>query len=307
MSIIKSLSVGNGDMFYINHNSDNFTIIDCCMCDDDEADIVKELKRESARKGIVRLISTHPDDDHIRGLKYLHQQMKLLNFYCVKNAAVKKEECWTEDFGQYCELRDDPKKAFYLDKGCSRKWMNQDDDERKNSGINVLWPITDNVDYQQALEYAAAGESPNNICPIFTYSIKGGVEALWMGDLESAFQKQIQDQIKLPSVDVLFAAHHGRHSGKVIYEWLEQMNPSLVIIGEADCDDLNYYQGYNTITQNSAGEIVLDCSGDSVHVYVSNDEYSVDHLDYEVKPNAYGANYIGTLKVKAAARKAVVA
>ena len=26
MSIVKSLSVGNGDMFYIQHNSDNFTI-----------------------------------------------------------------------------------------------------------------------------------------------------------------------------------------------------------------------------------------------------------------------------------------
>ena len=110
MSIIKSLSVGNGDMFYIKHGNDNFTIIDCCMCDDAEAAIVKELKRESAGKNIIRLISTHPDDDHIRGLKFLHQQMNLMNFYCVKNTAVKKEECWTEDFGQYCELRDDPKK-----------------------------------------------------------------------------------------------------------------------------------------------------------------------------------------------------
>lgn len=31
MSIIKSLSVGNGDMFYIKHDSSNFTIIDCNM------------------------------------------------------------------------------------------------------------------------------------------------------------------------------------------------------------------------------------------------------------------------------------
>ena len=170
--------------------------------------------------------------------------MKLLNFYCVKNAAVKKEECWTEDFGQYCELRDDPKKAFYLDKGCSRKWMNQDDDERKNSGINVLWPITDNVDYQQALEDAAAGESPNNICPIFTYSIKGGVEALWMGDLESRIPETNTgpNQAAL-SRCVICSSSWPCHRGKVIYEWLEQMNPSLVIIGEADCDDLNYLPG----------------------------------------------------------------
>ena len=30
MSRIKSFSVGKGDMFYIDHNSDNFTTIDCC-------------------------------------------------------------------------------------------------------------------------------------------------------------------------------------------------------------------------------------------------------------------------------------
>ena len=31
MSTVKSISVGEGDMFYINHNSDNFTTIDCCL------------------------------------------------------------------------------------------------------------------------------------------------------------------------------------------------------------------------------------------------------------------------------------
>ena len=31
MSTVKSFSVGEGDMFYINHNSDNFTTIDCCL------------------------------------------------------------------------------------------------------------------------------------------------------------------------------------------------------------------------------------------------------------------------------------
>src|SRR6185312_4329010 len=60
MSIIKSFSVGNGDMFYIKHNCDSFTMIDCCMCDDDEAEIVKELKSESAQKNVTRFISTHP-------------------------------------------------------------------------------------------------------------------------------------------------------------------------------------------------------------------------------------------------------
>lgn len=55
MSIIKSLSVGNGDMFYIKHNSDNFSIIDCCMDEDNRGDIVKELRREAnGKRDIVK-------------------------------------------------------------------------------------------------------------------------------------------------------------------------------------------------------------------------------------------------------------
>jgi len=47
MSIVKSFSVGNGDMFYINHNTDNFTTIDCCLSDEVKDDILEEIASES--------------------------------------------------------------------------------------------------------------------------------------------------------------------------------------------------------------------------------------------------------------------
>ncbi|CAM4346215.1 hypothetical protein COEX109129_19890 [Corallococcus exiguus] len=51
MSIIKSFSVGNGDMFYIKHNSDNFTIIDCNLTETmPMASSVKSRKNQQARK-----------------------------------------------------------------------------------------------------------------------------------------------------------------------------------------------------------------------------------------------------------------
>jgi beta-lactamase superfamily II metal-dependent hydrolase len=190
MSIVKSLSVGNGDMFYIRHGSDNFTIIDCCLCDDDRNRIVTELQGQSYDKGIIRFISTHPDDDHIRGLRYLHERVNLLNFYCVKNEATKED--WTDDFDQYCALRDDAAKAFYICKGSSRKWMNMDDEERKSSGINILWPIREDQVYKDALLLAAEGGCANNISPIIKYSLNGGAAVLWMGDLESEFHGERQ-------------------------------------------------------------------------------------------------------------------
>jgi len=250
-----------------------------------------ELQQESAHKEIKRFISTHPDDDHINGLDYLDDEMPILNFYCVKNEATKSDD--TEAFKRYCELRDSDK-AFFFFKDCKRNWMNQSTDERGSAGINILWPIADNNHFEDALEKAKKGESPNNISPIITYSLKDGAEIIWMGDLETDFMKSIEDEIELPRVDILFAPHHGRDSGKVPSKWLEQLDPQIIIIGEAPSENLNYYQGYNTITQNSAGDIIFDCVGDQTHIYVSSETYSVSFLN-DKKKNKFD-NYIGSLQ-----------
>lgn len=293
MSKVKSISVGNGDMFYITHGSDNFSIIDCSMSEDNKVSIVKELKRESKDKGIRRFISTHPDEDHISGLEYLDSEMGIQNFYCVKNEATKEED--TPAFEKYCELRDSEKKSFYIEKGCSRKWMNEEGDGRGSSGINILWPNVSNKFYKEQLQIAKDGGSPNNISAIIKYELSDGATILWMGDLETDFMENIKDDLDLPKVNILFAPHHGRDSGTVPTELLDAMKPDIIIIGEADSEHLNYYDGYNTITQNSAGDIILDCEKKKVHIYVSSDTYSVDFLDNENKSDY--DNYIGTLNL----------
>lgn len=297
MSIIKSISVGNGDMFYIKHGSSNFTIIDCNMDDTNRQKITDEIISESSDKDITRFISTHPDEDHIHGLKYLYDKIGILNFYCVKNEATKSDE--TDDFKKYCELRDSDKKAFYIYEGCSRRWMNQNDEEKKygSSGINILWPITDNEDYKAELLNAKEGKSPNNISPIIKYSLSNGVTVLWFGDLENSFMEKIKDTVELPKADIIFAPHHGRSSGKIPKEWMESISPKIVIIGEAPSEKINYLSNYNTITQNTAGDIILDCESGIVDIYVSNENYSVKFLKNNKKSNAYGATYIGTLNV----------
>ena len=47
MSIVKSFSVDNGDTFYIKHESDNFTVIDCCLDESNIDDIIDEIVAES--------------------------------------------------------------------------------------------------------------------------------------------------------------------------------------------------------------------------------------------------------------------
>lgn len=296
MSIIKSLSVGDGDMFYIKHGSSNFTIIDCFMDETNKEEITNEIIDESNNKDIKRFISTHPDEDHIQGLKYLDEKMEIINFYCVKNEATKGDE--SEDFTKYCELRDSDK-AFYLYKGCSRKWMNDNDEEKNygSSGINILWPKVENEYYISELNNAKEGKSPNNISPIIKYSLDGGATVLWFGDLENTFMENIKEEITLPKADIIFAAHHGRSSGKIPKEWMDDIDPKIIVIGEAPSEHIDYLNGYNTITQNTAGDIVFNCSKGTIDIYTSKENYSINYLDNNNKSNKFNCFYKGTLNL----------
>lgn len=293
MSIIKSISVGHGDMFYIKHNSDNFTIIDCNLFEEDKIVIVNELIKESKDKGIRRFISTSPDLDHIRGLSYLNEKMGIDNFYVVKNNALKNPE--NPDFKKYCELRDSDK-AFFISRGVSRKWMNVSDDIRESSGISILWPLPDNAHFKEALADAENGISPNNISPIFRYSLGDGGSVIWLGDLETPFMERIINDIVLPQTDILIAPHHGRDSGRVPEKFLQQIKPRVIIIGEASSEDLYYYSNYNTITQNSAKDITMELTGSKVHFFSSSTAYDVKFLHDENIKSLLGT-YIGTLNL----------
>ena len=292
MSMVLSYAVGNGDMFSIRHNSDNFTIIDCSMSTDDREWILEKLEKQAKDKGISRFISTHPDQDHMMGLEYLDDNMPIWNFYCVSNNATKSDA--TDDFKRYCKLRDG-EKVFFISKGCSRRWMNLSDHERTSAGIEILWPNVNNTDYKGALLDAEKGNSPNNISPIITYHAQYSGSFVWMGDLETDFVEKIEDKVDWPNIDILFAPHHGRDSGKIPESILSAMNPSIIIIGEAPSQHLNYYGSYNTITQNTAGTIAFECVSSCVHIYVSNINYSVSFLSNH-RATTYD-NYIGTLEI----------
>lgn len=298
MSIIKSFSVGNGDMFYIHHNTDNFTTIDCYYENEEERDKqFQEMAEMAKTKGITRFISTHPDEDHIKGIEEFCNTVGISNFYCVKNQATKKDE--SDSFKKYCTLRDSDK-AYYVYKGCSRKWMNVSDETRGCAGINFLWPITTNEDFREVLNKAKDGKEYNNISPIFTYSLHNGVKVMWMGDMEHDFLEKIKDEIDWPEVDILFAPHHGRSSGKVSSDVLKKLDPYIIVIGEAPSKDLDYYSSYHTIKQNSTGDISFKCEEGKVHIYITNYNYGWDtsFLSNESNYDTELGHYLGTFSTK---------
>jgi beta-lactamase superfamily II metal-dependent hydrolase len=299
MSIIKSFSVGLGDMYYIKHGSENFTIIDCCLKPENREEIVKEIKEEKKNKDISRFISTHPDGDHFQQLEYLDDEIEIVNFYCVENEATKTVE--TTSFKRYCELRDSSK-AFNIYKGCKRKWMNDDGPDKNgkemgSSGLNILWPDITNSDFKEELQKAKDGTDFNNISCVVQYKLKNSVTAVWMGDLETDFMEKIKDKVSLQKTNILFAPHHGRKSGKIPQEWLDTMNPDIIVMGEANSKDSDYasYPNHNKIRQNSAKDITFECESGKIHIYSSNENYNVDFLTNENK-NTFDY-YIGSLDV----------
>jgi beta-lactamase superfamily II metal-dependent hydrolase len=87
--------------FQLNRNS---------LDDDTEDDILDEIESLGKKKGITRFISTHPDDDHIRGLEKLDDRIGILNFYCVKNTVTKEDE--TDSFTRYLRTARFRKEGF---------------------------------------------------------------------------------------------------------------------------------------------------------------------------------------------------
>lgn len=291
--MIKSISVGNGDMFYIRHASDNFTIIDCNLTGDRDDEIITDIKNNSRDRGITRFISTHPDQDHFGGIEKLDRQMPITNFYVVRNRATKPDE--TESFKHYCKLRDGDK-SFFIHKGCKRKWMNDGDETRGAAGISVLWPDTENVHFKAALLECNNGVSFNNISAVLRYSLQGGASVMWLGDLETKFMESITSSIQLEKTTIVFAAHHGRDSGKIPDSWLEKLDPQIIVIGEAASRHLNYYTGYTTITQNKAGDVTMDLVDNKVHFYSSNPKYY--HKSLKDEGHSKFDNYIGSITVE---------
>ena len=93
---------------------------------------------------------------------------------------------------------------------------------------------------------------------------------MWMGDLETAMQQEFYNttpQKDLPKVDILFAPHHGRHLGSVPPELLDALDPKIIIVGNAPCEHLDYYDLLKTITQNSSGDICFNVVDNKVRIY----------------------------------------
>lgn len=311
MSIVKSFSFPKGeirgDMFYIKHGVDSFTVIDCYLLSESifkenirQKEIIDEIVSESKGR-IRRFISTHPDHDHIAGIEELFKSWPTGNFYAVSNDIPENND--DVSLTKYIELKKEHN--YPIKEGISRKWLNDKDDEHGSSGINFKWPVLSHISFKEALAKVKSGKGINNICPVFTYSINGGATYMWMGDLGTEMQKTYYNTCKdrIPKVDILFQPHHGRSTGAVPDELLYAIDPQIIIIGNAPSKHIDYGDSRKTITQNTAGDLTFFNEGSYIHIYSQNKVNNLpDNLeqlfDKSFKPNYESMYYCGSLRVR---------
>lgn len=302
MSIIKSYTFtegkNRGDMYYIADNSSNFTLIDCYLkvTDERKTNIIDEILNVSQNKKVLRFILTHPHDDHYHGIEELFKVWKTTNIYAVCTDVPKGVN---DPSSIKCRELLQGKTTCQIEAGLKRAYLNRSGSHSTSSGIDFLWPKRNNPEFSDALQDASKGVGINDISPVILYHEHNNASFMWMGDMEVDMQTEFYNacHAQLKPVDILFAPHHGRKSGKVSKELLDILKPKIIVIGNAPSEDLDYYDSYDTITSNSAGDILFDANGSLVHIYAANEvgNLPTSLIQLQLFPSHAGMHYLGTL------------
>jgi beta-lactamase superfamily II metal-dependent hydrolase len=97
------------------------------------------------------------------------------------------------------------------------------------------------------------------------------------------------------------APHHGRDSGRS-WDFLDLLKPRLTLFGVARSEHLAYaawnQRNLDKITNNQAGNVVLDVVGNQLHVYVEDDAYAESRNPSDSTRNSQGYRTLGYLLAK---------
>lgn len=314
MARIHFLNVLEGDCNIIQHDSGRVTVIDVSNAynelDTDEELAVKNSPQRANMKArnfvppekinyrmkevpdnpitylkalnittIFRFIISHPDMDHLDGIRDLYSDFEVINTWDTNNNKVKERNSFFagynwEDWSFYSDLRAGNKSSITKRltplAGDKQSFWNED-------YITILSPTSELVN---------SANQPNGDIHDASFVIlytppktNGGFwKILFAGDSHDNTWNFILSKYKLEvsNIDVLFAPHHGRDSGRD-FGFLSILKPRITLLGNASSKHLNY-SNYPKIriTNNQAGFVILDIKPEGLTVYVENGEFARD-------------------------------
>jgi beta-lactamase superfamily II metal-dependent hydrolase len=333
MSVIHFLNVLEGDCNIIQHGLDNrVTVIDISNAYNNEdtpaEKTVKKIKEELFKKrtlvpsdkkdykqkeypenpiaylnqfgikNIFRFIITHPDMDHLDGIKDLFSSINVQHTW---DTANNKQSDVNANFGGYnpedwtfyTNIRD----GKYTNTTRLVNYSGYENQFWTNDNLKILCPTKELV--ENSNKDPKGDYHDCSYVLLYTPPKKDGKQwkIVFAGDSHDNTWSFILENYKeeIKNVDVLFAPHHGRDSNRN-YDFINVLKPKLTLFGNASAEHLAYTKYPKIrITNNQAGSVILDVTENAIVVYVKNKQFAIDFThkrgwDYiENKTyNAYG-------------------
>jgi len=334
MPVIHFLNVNDGDCSFIEHISGRITVIDVCNAKAASAlgrsvERLNEVRaaleegvngnfnqkeypvnpilymQEHGLSKVFRFILTHPDMDHMDGIRAFFDAFSPLNFWDTDNEDEKDfGEGYNggyneEDWEFYKSLRDgkpetNPKRLTLYSGATGQYYNKGETPDSGGDGLQVLAPTTQLVkDANESGDY--------NDCSYVVLYRTGNYRILFAGDSHDKTWEHIlkEHEARVTDVDLLIAPHHGRDSERD-WEFLDVVNPALTLFGNADSEHLAYgawnYRGLPFITNNQADCIMVDVGTDTMDVYVTCEAFAKASNPYTFRSDTFKGHYWGTIE-----------
>lgn len=248
---------------------------------------ISYLKKHDVNS-IFRFILTHPDMDHMDGIKDFFEEFELINFWDIHNN--KEINSFNssrskEDWNFYKKIRDgkasDVKRLILYD-NARGEYYNKD--EQGNSGGNGLYILAPSKE----LVRTANETGDYNDCSYVILYRTGNYRIVFGGDSHDKTWEYILSKYKndVMNVDLLIAPHHGRDSDRS-YDFLRILNPKLTFFGNANSEYLAHDQwnirGLEKITNNQGNGLIAKIDGKSMGIFVTHQEFAKQYT----KDNTY--------------------
>lgn len=177
-------------------------------------DPIRFLKDTYSNQKPFRYIQTHPDMDHMRGLKRLHEEIGFTNFWDTRNTKPTptfRSEADREDWEFYQSLRAGNVAGIsprYFERGASAYAFNRDENgDAGGDRIEILSPTP------ALVKTCNDGGKFNNLSLVLRVT-HAGVSVLFPGDAEeAAWDDMVTSYGTSLHSTYLKASHHGRDSG----------------------------------------------------------------------------------------------
>jgi competence protein ComEC len=203
------IDVGQGDSILIEFPGQKKMLVDGGGVRDGTFDIGEKVVSPLLwRKGIKRidtLVLTHPEADHMNGLRSVARNFKLVEFW---QADV------SPDIGRLVDFKKTFPPRLYV-----RKLLAEESLSIGEVKLEILHPR--NTEFTEV-------SSPNNSSLVIRLAY-GKTSFLLTGDIEAYAEQEILDHFVLKKTQVLKSPHHGSSSSSSM-EFLAAISPQIVVV-----------------------------------------------------------------------------